>query len=128
MKNNTVAINRMMRVCDSLIAVTALGHVFCCGLPLMLSILGIFSAATSYSLETITGITAVDEYEDFALYFATGIIVFSGLLQWVSARLDCHNTGCVHGSCSPAKRRSRRLFILSIALYAMSMFMHFMAH
>lgn len=113
--------NQIRRSAFWLTALSILPHIFCCMLP---------AAAALVSLGTTVGLgtalaasplyTFVDAYHPYLLALAFGSVVVSGTANYIAYRMDCHTHGtCTHGSCTPRKRASLRLFWASLFLLAL---------
>ncbi|HEX2858672.1 MAG TPA: hypothetical protein VHP58_00480 [Alphaproteobacteria bacterium] len=102
-----------------------LPHIVCCLMP---------TAAALVSLGTTVGLGAalsanplyrlVDGYHFYFLGLAVFTVILSGLINFVSWRIDCHNhsklnaEGCHHEPCEPKKSGAFRIFLFSVALLA----------
>ena len=100
-----------------------ISHFFCCGLPIVVSIMSLLSglglsAAMPFGLESLHHVT--HDYE-IPMIMASGFLLFLGWgLQYIAYRIDCHNTGCVHGSCTPKKKRSTKVLIIATVLFVLN--------
>lgn len=108
----------------AVVVLSLLTHIFCCVLPLVMSIT---------SLASILGFTAVHEmwestfhaYEVDILIFSGSMLLVGGLSALVSHWIDCRRDAhCAHDDCAPKKRWSEYvllgaaiLFICNLALY-----------
>ena len=102
-------------------------HFFCCFLP------GVISLVT---LVTLTG-SAVITMEDFGIpeyihekmiYISFVVLVMSGIVNYISYRIDCRDMGCVHGSCAPKKSKYFKLYAYSVAFFLLNAAIHFGLH
>lgn len=95
-----------------------LPHLLCCMLP---------TVAALMSLGTTLGLAAtladnplyrlVDQYHTQLLIMAVLSVVVSGVLNYVSWRVDCRTDGhCHHPPCAPKKRTAQKVFIASCLL------------
>jgi hypothetical protein len=95
-----------------------LPHLLCCMLP---------TVAALMSLGTTLGLAAtladnplyrlVDQYHTQLLLVAVLSVAVSGVLNFVSWRVDCRTNGhCHHPPCAPKKRAAQRVFIVSCLL------------
>ena len=112
--------NTVKRVTTAFVFMTIFGHVFCCVLPLIMSV---------SSLGVSLGLVAVNSpiIEWFALHEADIFIVaglmitISGMAQYVSYKIDCRDTGCAHSSCEPKKSWSSIIFKFAAVLYVVNL-------
>lgn len=99
-------------------ATSILPHLLCCMLP---------TVAALMSLGTTLGLAAtladnplyrlVDQYHTELLLVALVSVAVSGMLNYISWRVDCRTDGhCHHPPCAPKKRTAHRVFILSCLL------------
>lgn len=99
---------------------TFVGHIFCCGLPLVVSFLSVI-----VGLGLLSGVLpALDHVHHVVHGYETGLVIFSGVMlalgwiaQWASTRLDCHDTGCDHPPCDTKKVRNARILGVATALF-----------
>ncbi len=106
------------------VVVSAASHVFCCILPTVISL---FSIMAGFGILSAL-MPAFEHMHDVLHAYETQILVFSGAmlaLGWTaqawSWRVDCHDTGCHHGSCSPKKRRASRMLWVASGLFIFNM-------
>lgn len=103
------------------------GHLFCCVFPTVFSLLGFLAG-----LGVIAALPpSMVAFHGFMHVWEVPIILVSGLfltLGWAvhyyGRRFDCHDTGCAHGACGPAKKRADLmlkiatfLFIFNVLIY-----------
>lgn len=102
-------------------------HVFCCVLP---TLAGVFSLLSGLGVIGVLP-TGIMEFHhimhqwEIPMIFASGLILALGWgLYGLSRRIDCHDTGCVHGDCAPKKDRTAMilkiasvLFVVNTAIY-----------
>lgn len=107
---------------------TALVHVFCCGIPLVMSVVSI-SALLGIAGGDILALSWFEHYES-AILIASGILLaFTALLQYISYRIDCRKDGkCSHKPCDKEKRRARIVFYGATIIYALSSAHFLLAH
>lgn len=94
-----------------------LPHIFCCGIP---AIAAMISLGTTVGLGAVLATNPlysfVDQYHSILLMVAVAGVTFSGILNFIAYRIDCREAACSHGNCKPKKRRSFRIFMLSLFL------------
>ena len=108
-----------------------ISHIFCCGLPMVFSIISLLSglgliAVMPAGLEFLHH--ALHDYE-IPMIMMSGFVLLMGWgLHYIAYRIDCHNTGCVHGSCAPKKRRSSKVLMVATALFLLNISGYFLLH
>lgn len=98
-------------------------HVFCCVLP---TLAGVFSLLSGLGVIGIMP-AGIMEFHEIMHHWEVPMIVASGVilaLGWaiyaVSVRLDCHDTGCVHGACAPNKNRTAQILKIATVLFVVN--------
>lgn len=90
-------------------------HLFCCGLPLLLS-LG--SLTATFGMTSSDWHTAFRPYEMPLLVISGALLLLTGLVHWIAYRIDCRTDGeCHHAPCAPKKDYARIIFAGACALY-----------
>ncbi len=104
------------------------GHLFCCVFPTVFSLLGFLAG-----LGMIAALPpSMIAFHELMHMWEVPIIALSGVLLglgWAvhhySQQMDCHDTGCAHGACAPAKKRAdivlkiaTCLFLFNVLIYA----------
>lgn len=122
-----INMERLQKSLSLAIIAAETSHVFCCVLPTVVSIL---SLATGLGL--IAAMPAGLEFLHELLHeWEVPMITFSGLIlllgwgiHYLAVRVDCHDTGCVHGPCAPKKRKAGKilkiaslLFLINVTIY-----------
>lgn len=122
---------RLQKVITSSIIISELSHIFCCGLPVLfslvslLSVLGVTSALPGFFIDLHD---AMHVYEIPMIIFS-GMMIFTGwTLHFISEKLDCHNTGCGHEPCAPKKKRSSKLLQFASILFLINVSAYFLLH
>ena len=113
------------------VILSQLTHIFCCGLPFLVSFLSFFSI-----LGISTTLPAMFlELHDMLHIWELPILIFSGAmvafgwgLHVLSMRLDCRSTGCGHEPCGPKKGRSALVLQLASVLFLINCVAYFMFH
>jgi len=110
---------------------TVLGHVLCCGLPTVVSIISLVSGLGIM----VTLPLGLDGLHDFIHDYEIAILVFSGtmlafgwVLHEISRRIDCRDTGCGHPPCAPKKKSSVKLLIFASFLFAINLAVYVFTH
>ena len=109
-----------------------LSHVFCCVIPTIVTILSAFANIGLFVVSPDGFLMII--HNQIHMYEAA-IIVFSGAmvaLGWVALlltrKVDCHDTGCVHGDCVPQKSSNSKILIIATLLFIVNMAIYFGIH
>jgi hypothetical protein len=109
-------------VAPSLVIVGCLMHLFCCGIPLLLSLT---SLATTLGLSSgsMLGAKWYQQIEQ-ELVLASGVVLFFTLLaHLIGKKLSCgENGGCSSAPCDRKKSFSFKLLLGASGLYLLNMF------
>ena len=96
-------------------------HLFCCGIPLILSIASIstilgFNSADYFGFEWFEAIEA-------ELFIASGIMLLTtAILHIISRRINCSkNSGCDHKPCDAKKSYAQKIFIAAVVIYSINL-------
>lgn len=122
---------KMRHVVGWVALVSAFGHIFCCGLPMLMGVFGLLAGFGMFST-LLPGYNALHDalrpYEVHILLFSLAILCVGWGLQLHADHVDCHDSGCHHGPCAPAKRRVHKILWFATFLFlfnaAMMLFMH----
>ena len=107
---------------------SALVHLFCCGIPLLISAAG---------LATVIGVAGGEVFHsewfeeiEIQLMIISGVILLiSAALQYVSHRVDCRTDAeCTHEPCDKKKDYSKIIFRAAIVLYIFNLSVFFFTH
>lgn len=116
------------RLAYSFVIGSCLMHVFCCGLPLMMSaanvaaLLGITGAGLAHSLW-------FEQFEVTIMIVSGVMLAITALLQAISKRINCRTTGsCVHEPCDKKKSLSERAFQIAVVLYVVNVALFALSH
>jgi hypothetical protein len=98
-------------------------HVFCCVLPTIVSLIGLFAALgflSTYLTELEIVHEALHDYEG-AILLASGLILTLGWgAHYYSEKMDCHDNGCHHGPCKPQKKRATKILMAATGLFILN--------
>lgn len=106
-------------------------HVFCCVLP---SIFSVFTLLVGVGLVGTMPIWMESVHElmhgyEIPLMVFSGLVVLVGWgLNYVSNKIDCHDTGCGHGSCNIKKKKSERILMIATVLFLVNITVYMMVH
>jgi hypothetical protein len=106
-------------------------HVFCCVLPTLFSILSLLAnlgvvATMPGWLENVHG--ALHHWE-VPLIAMSGLVVILGWALYLhSRRVDCHDTGCHHGNCTPRKNTASAILKIATVLFIANTLIYMVFH
>lgn len=95
-------------------------HIFCCGLPLLLSIT---SLTTVFGLSSLSvfEIEWFEAVEDYVLILSGMMLLVTYLINRLAKNLDCLKDGfCTHPPCSEKKSMSIDIFKIAVILYLLN--------
>lgn len=108
------------------VLVSLASHIFCCVLPTLVSLFGLFAALgflSTYLPDFVFIHDALHDYEG-AILLASGVILLVGWwAHHLSDKMDCHDTGCHHGPCNPKKKRATKILIAASGLFIFNVLM-----
>lgn len=108
-----------------------LGHVFCCVLPTLFSVLtllagiGLLSVVPGFIIDLHE---AMHEYELVIIGFSCVITLLAWLVYMKADNLDCHSTGCGHGPCDTRKNRAGTILKVGTILLVVNIFIFVFFH
>ncbi len=114
------------KVTSAMAIVTLLPHLFCCVIPLVMSVVGFGASLGLFTLNS-SGFEWLIEYEPHMMAVAGVMLLVGAAVQLISWRIDCRKEYCTHEPCEPKKKRSLNLFYLASALYVVSLLIHIFA-
>lgn len=124
-------LDKFQNALNSVVIAAGLSHIFCCVLPAVLSLLSLLVGAgvvssLPFGLESLHD--RMHDYEMYIIAFSGAILVLGWIVDIISRRVDCHDTGCGHGPCAPKKRRSHIILIAATLLFAVNVTAYFVLH
>ncbi len=121
-------IKRLQGFMSWFVVLSEVSHVFCCVLP------SVFSALTILVGMGLLGVMpmwiqgtheVIHTWEVPIIMMSGSLLALGWVLQAISRRIDCHDTGCGHGPCEPKKKNTAKilriatfLFVVNILIYA----------
>lgn len=119
---------RFQSIANWAAAFTQLGHIFCCGLPAIFSVLSLLSG-----LGIIVAMPAgMDNFHHVIHDYEVPMIVTAGVvttigwaLHFISIKLDCNASGCCHEPCEPKKNRSSKILVFATFLFTVNLVIFF---
>ena len=106
-------------------------HVFCCVLPTLAGVLSLLSGLG------VIGVLPAGmlEFHDMMHHWEVPMVIASGVilaLGWglymISKRMDCHDTGCHHGDCTPKKNKSTLILKAASVLFVVNAIIYLTFH
>jgi len=125
--------NKMQKTLFLSVLVSELGHIFCCVLPVLLSLLGLFSAFGILSL--VPGF--IWETHDFMHKWELVIISISaaflamgwGIAFYLQKNIDDSHNHCTDGHCAgQAAKRTKLILIFATVLFAFNFSVYLLVH
>ena len=111
-----------------LVISTCIMHVFCCGLPLALSI-GSIAAVLGLSGGEWVHPAWLSQYEMGLMAASGAVLAFTGMIQFISYRIDCRKDGdCHHEPCDSKKTLAHRVYFAALALFALNVAVTLLTH
>lgn len=109
----------------AMVVITSLSHIFCCGLPVAMSILGVSSALGVVGVTTVWE-SVLHEWETEILMFSGIMLLVGIILQYISYKIDCiEDAGCHHEPCAPKKRTWFYVLLAASLVYLVNVFVFF---
>lgn len=116
------------KVTYSFIIGSSLMHVFCCGIPLLLTLFNV-AAMFGMTSASILNNAWFEQFEEAAIIVSAVLLLITGALQYISYRINCRTDGaCHHEPCDSKKRISQRIYWLAVLLFIMNLALHIFAH
>lgn len=123
--------SRLQKTLISTVIFSETIHVFCCVLPTVFSLLSL--AAGLGMIASLPGVMVT--FHDFMHHWEMPIIAFSGFIlllgwgvSWYSDKIDCHDSGCCHGECSPKKSKVHLILVAATLLFTVNLAIYLFAH
>jgi len=122
---------KMQNVFSWVVIASEFSHVFCCVLP---SLFSVFSLLVGMGVIGVMPLwmkgfhDAMHAYE-IPLMAMSGLVVLLGWgLHALSRRMDCHDSGCGHGACTPKKNRSEIILKFATVLFLINVMVYLVVH
>lgn len=98
----------------------------CCALPALLVSIGA-GAALSSLVSAVPQLVWFSEHKELVFGIGFAMLAAAGLLQWRTQSLPCPADAALAAACTATRRNSLRLYLLSLAIYAVGVFFAFAA-
>jgi len=118
--DKAMKLQRLQNTIYWLIVASETSHIFCCVLPAVVSVLSLLAGLGLVSVLPASWVVVHDMLHDWEipLIILSGIVVLLGWgLHAISRRIDCHDTGCEHGSCKPKKKATNKILKIATILF-----------
>lgn len=123
--------SRFNSVVSWLSVTSEVSHFFCCGLPLVFSMLSLMSSM-GLIVAVPVGLTNFHEmmhdYEVPMIIIGASILVLGWVLHFISYQLDCRSSGCAHQPCGTKKKKSSKILMVATGLYVLNVTAYFLLH
>lgn len=96
---------------------TSTSTLLCCALPALLVALGA-GAALSTLVAIVPGLVWVSEYKELVFGAAGVMLALSGWLQWRARFAPCPVDMSLRDACLRTRKTSQRVYLASVAIYA----------
>lgn len=127
-----MSIKRVQNTLSWMAFISMVSHLFCCVLPAFLSVLTILVGFGLIGVMPmwVDSMHHIMHDWEMPLIIGSGAVLSLGwLIQFISWRIDCHDTGCGHEEpCAPKKKRSARILIFATILFVINVLVFFGAH
>jgi hypothetical protein len=97
--------------------VTSSGTLVCCTLPALLVSIGA-GAALSSLVSAVPQLVVLSEHKGWVLGVAALMLALAGAVQWRNRSAPCPVDPALRASCLRTRRWSQRVYLLSVALFA----------
>jgi ribose/xylose/arabinose/galactoside ABC-type transport system permease subunit len=102
------------------------GTLVCCALPALLVALGAGGALSSL-VSAVPQLVWVSEHKDLVFTFAAVMLAAAGALQWLNRSAPCPTDPALRNACLRTRSLSRRVYVASVALFAIGAWFAFAA-
>ncbi|MCI5049904.1 MAG: hypothetical protein MRY32_06195 [Rickettsiales bacterium] len=110
----------LQRLAYSFVIGSCLMHLFCCGLPLLMSITSL-AALVGITSGDLLGLSWFSHYSHEIMAFSGVVLVASIAVHIISSRINCRTDGdCVHEPCDEKKDYSRHLLVMATVLFVVN--------
>ncbi|MFP4313430.1 MAG: hypothetical protein ACLFR0_03790 [Alphaproteobacteria bacterium] len=112
------------------VLISETGHILCCALPTVLSILSLFAAFGVMGLvpPVIWDLHHIMHDWEAPIIIGSGaLLVLGWLIYGYSKKLDCHSV-CEHPPCKPKKDKTRLVLFAASILFAANLSLYIFVH
>ena len=129
--NSDYFMQRIQHLVNWASVLTQLSHIFCCGLPVLFSVLSLLSGL-GVMASMPSGLVSLHEmthdYEMHLIIMAGVIVLFGWALHYIAWRIDCMKTGCAHEPCGEKKKRSSKILAFATILFIVNVSSFLLLH
>ena len=108
-----------------------IGHIFCCALPTLFSVLALLSGLGVIGAVPAEMAFLHDLFHGYEIPVIIGsgaILLVGWVLHFVARRMDCSTTGCAHEPCAPKKKRSAKVLLIATMLFIVNVGFYVFIH
>jgi hypothetical protein len=105
---------------------TSSSTLICCAIPALLVALGA-GAALSSLIAAVPQLVWFSAQKNSVFSLAAVMLIVSGALQWRARYLPCPNDAALAAACRRTRRRSTRMYMVSVAIFLLGGFFAFVA-
>lgn len=131
MSGHMAQIKKVQGLFSWVVILSECSHVFCCVLPSIFSIVTLLVGVGMIGAMPIwmDGLHQMMHGYEIPLMMASGVVVMLGWgLNYLSNKIDCHDTGCGHGACKPKKKKSERILMAATVLFLINISIYMVVH
>ena len=114
------------------VLVSELGHVFCCVLPIVFSVMSVlsgFGIVASMPAGLVWFHDVMHDYELPMIGVSGLILAFGWAALWYSRNNDCHEVSdCSHAPCGPRKSLTHKILIGASILFVINVSVYTLIH
>ena len=113
------------------IVVSETSHVFCCVLPTLFSIISLISGLGMGALmpQAMSNVhELLHHWEVPMIGLSAAVLAMGWVLYYVSRKMDCHSTGCVHVPCEPKKEKAHTVLKIATGLFLFNVLIYTLFH
>lgn len=106
-------------------------HVFCCVLPTLFSVLSLLAGLGVVSVlpaPILEFHEMMHDWEIPVISMSGAILLFGWAIDSYARKIDCHNTGCAHGPCTPKKKRADKILKIATVLFLVNVSVYLIFH
>ena len=105
---------------------TSLSTLVCCALPALFVAVGA-GAALAGLVSNVPQLVWISEHKDVVFGMAGAMLLLAGTLQWRARHAPCPADPQLAEACRRARRNSLRIYLLSLAIFAVGAWFAFVA-
>ncbi|MCB1784421.1 MAG: hypothetical protein KDI13_10560 [Alphaproteobacteria bacterium] len=124
-------IRRVQGAFNWIILLSEASHVFCCVLPSLFSILSMMAGLGMIGVMPVWLISIhemLHGWEVPMIAMSAAVLLLGWTLHYISYRMDCHSTGCVHEPCGPKKKNAAFILKVATILFLANILVYFVFH